>query len=78
MNVAKGVKKVAFEVWEGEDHVEVKKPEKIPNGEPKGSDDEEEEEEEERTRTVRHKICLGSLELDVKGEATAKVVVKVP
>ncbi|KAG9027225.1 Hsp70 protein that interacts with Zuo1p [Tulasnella sp. JGI-2019a] len=69
LKVAPGAQKVAFDVWEGEDHVEVKK---LANG------DEDEEEEEERSRAVREETNLGGLELDLKAsdEAT-KVVVKI-
>ncbi|KAG8869170.1 Hsp70 protein that interacts with Zuo1p [Tulasnella sp. 331] len=71
MNVAPGAKKVAFDVWEGEDHVEVKKPAKMANA------DDDEEEEEERSRAVHEKTNLGGLALDLKaGGAAAKVVVK--
>ncbi|KAG8908641.1 Hsp70 protein that interacts with Zuo1p [Tulasnella sp. 403] len=78
---ASKVKKVGFEVWEGEDTVELWKGGELVEGdaaakEAKDEEDEEDEEAVTRTRKVRETTKLGALQLDLESGKKTKALVK--
>lgn len=77
--VAKGVSKVALEIWEGQDEVKVEKV--APSEKVDGEDEEEEEEEEEeenKTPVTKKVTQLGAVEVGLKdgGGVVLEVIVQ--
>ena len=75
--VATGTTKVALEVWEGKDDVEVEKVERAPYEKDEDDDEEEEEEEDEEIKTsiLTKSTLVGAVQVELKSAAFLMVEV---